>query len=94
MQGNRGIGPENQKPVAIACTGKMGPYPEGSPSIVCPACHAPILPGQFYTLMPIGPGGDPAKRAQARAAVPFQYVVIGVHWACVTGDEANSRLAI
>jgi hypothetical protein len=82
------------EPLKVTCTGKQGPVPPGSAMMPCPACLKPILPGQFFTLFPIGPGGDPKLRSLARARVFFDPVFVAVHWACVTGDESESNLAL
>lgn len=96
MSGNGGVRPNGpgSNAVSIVCTGKQGPIPEGSATTPCPACLQPLLAGQFFTLIPIGPGGDPKKRALARQRVPYDPCFLGVHWACVMGDESESRLAL
>jgi len=88
-----GNGPARQK-LAITCTGKLGPMPELSPLLPCPACHLPITVGQFYTCFPVGCGGNAENRRRAREGSPYPMVFIAVHWACVTGDDSESRLAL
>lgn len=87
-------GPATQQGLSIVCTGKQGPIPEGAAVHPCPACYQPLLPGQFFTMLPIGPGGDPRKRAAARHRLPYGALYIMVHWADVSGDESESKLAI
>ncbi len=82
------------QPLAITCTGKQGPIPEGSAITPCPACLLPLLPGQYFTQIPLGCGGDPKKRALARRKLPFGIVSVAIHWACVTGDESESNLSL
>jgi hypothetical protein len=77
----------------LVCTGKEK-FPESNPPIICPACLHPIIPGQMFTRMPLGPGSDPAKRELARRGIAYVAVTAGVHWACVTGDESESMLSI
>jgi hypothetical protein len=89
-----GTPPGNVPALTVSCTGKVGPIPEGVATVPCPACLQVILPGQFFTLIPVGPGGDPKKRSLARQGLPYSPTFLGVHWACVTGDESESRLAI
>lgn len=89
-----GNGPEHPQKVNIATTGKQGPMPEGSALLRCPACERPILAGQFYTLFPIGCGGETENRRRARRGFPYSMVFLAVHWACVTGDDSESRLAV
>ena len=56
----------------------------------CPACKVPLAEGDWTAVLPIGPGADPAARTNARAGLPFESVVIEIHWACHTGDESYS----
>lgn len=82
-------------PHAITCTGKNGPAHQSEPRIVCAACQLPIMPGQYFTDMPVGPGADPEQRALARAGLPIKApAVVRIHWACVTGDDSESRLSL
>ena len=85
-------GPDKSQ--TISCTGKSGPIVDGMALVQCPACFKPLLPGQFFTMIPIGPGPDPHKRSLARSNLPYLPVFLEVHWACVTGDESESRLAL
>jgi hypothetical protein len=80
-------------PKIIACTGKEK-WPESTPPVACPACFQPILPGQIFTRIPLGPGSDPEKRERARSGAPFNSVTAALHWACVTGDESESMLSL
>lgn len=78
----------------ITCTGKQGPVPSGYPSTPCIACEGLILPGQYFTTIPIGCGSNPATRSLARQGMPFNVVSRSVHWACFMGDESESKLAL
>ena len=78
----------------ITCSGKQGPIPDGSASIPCIACENLILPGQYFTSVPVGCGADPSARANARRKLPFRVVFRHVHWACFLGDESESSLSI
>jgi hypothetical protein len=53
----------------------------------CPACRIPLAAGDMVAVLILGPGLDPAARANAAAGLPFEGVVTEVHWACATGDE-------
>ncbi len=80
--------------VSIVCTGKMGPWPDLWPITTCVACRFPILPGQYFTSIPVGCGADPEQRAFARQRLPFKILSVPVHWACFQGDESESHLSL
>lgn len=80
--------------MAIVCTGKNGPVPSGAVIAQCAACFGPILPGQYFTQVPVGCGSDPKNRALARMNLSFAVISVAVHWACVQGDESTSSLEI
>jgi len=77
----------------LACTGKEK-WPESTPPAICPACFAPILPGQIFTRIPLGPGSNPEKRERARSGALYNAVTAALHWACITGDESESLLSL
>ena len=52
----------------------------------CPACHRSFRPGDYVTLIALGPGDDDEARALARAGKPYNAVALPVHWACATGE--------
>lgn len=56
----------------------------------CPACRVPLAANDWVAVLPLGPGPDPQARVNARAGMPYQAVVIEIHWACHTGDESYS----
>lgn len=68
--------------------------PDLAPLLVCIACELPILPGQYYTGIPVGCGADSEQRALARQRLPFRVLSRAVHWACFQGDESESHLSI
>lgn len=80
--------------MSILCTGRTGPVPPGSAVMQCAACLGPILPGHYYTQIPIGCGPDAKNRALARMNLPFAVVAVVIHWACFKGDETTSSLEI
>jgi hypothetical protein len=86
--------PDAAQSVSIICTGKQGPMPDLSGLTPCGACHFPILPGQYFTTVPVGCGADPEQRALARQRLPFRVLTVAVHWACFQGDESESHLSI
>lgn len=60
----------------------------------CAACPDPIVPGQWFTRVPLGPGKDPEKRRLMRAGLPFEVVFALLHWPCASGDEGTGRLVV
>lgn len=55
----------------------------------CPGCGLPIEREDLVAKLAIGPGGDKAARAAARAGdTGWPCVYVDVHWACRTGDES------
>lgn len=69
--------------------GRMfGPKPAEAPTTVgksCVACGVSFAPGDFTTLVPIGPGEDPEARERCRHGRPYNAVAVEVHWLCATG---------
>jgi hypothetical protein len=51
----------------------------------CPACEINFKPGDFTTLIPLGPGDDLEAREKAVAGRPYNAIAIEVHWSCATG---------
>lgn len=85
--------PQRQQPITIACSSPQvwQPPPETPDAILtCVACLEPIAAGDKYALVPIGCGKDPDNRRNARAGLPFQPVLIPVHWPCIMGDETGA----
>lgn len=70
-----------------------GPKPADERAIGqdCPACGVPLAAGDMVMVVPLGPGPDPEARAAARSGLPYQAVVVELHWPCATGDESYSR---
>ncbi len=62
--------------------------------VACAACQFPIVPGQYFTTVPVGCGSDPEQRALARQRLPFRVLAVAVHWACFQGDESESHLSL
>lgn len=52
---------------------------------VCPACHDPIVKGERYTLVPIGPGKDSDEQAKCSQGRWYNAVAILSHYDCATG---------
>ena len=63
---------------------KFGPR-QTHPSRECPACHNVFIPGDYTTLIALGPGADPEEQAKAAVGHAYNAVAIEVHWACATG---------
>lgn len=63
---------------------KFGPKSADHPSIgeLCPACKKPFAPGDYTTLIALGPGDDPDAQARARAGRAYNAVAVKVHWDC------------
>lgn len=68
---------------------KLGPKKRSDikPGERCLACLKAFRAGQYTTLVPVGPGEDPEKRAAARARREYDAIGIEVHYACATGIE-------
>jgi hypothetical protein len=68
---------------------KFGPKRLDHPSIgkKCPACEQPFKAGDFTTLIPLGPGGDPESREKCKDGKSYNAIALEVHWACATGEE-------
>lgn len=67
---------------------KFGPKSNDHPSVgePCQACHAEFEPGDWTTLIALGPGDDEESRELARAGRAHNAVAVEVHWACATGE--------
>ncbi len=67
----------------------FGPKLADHPSVgrPCPACQRPFAPGDYTTLVPIGPGEDAEARARKRDGCAYNAVAVEAHYACVTGEE-------
>lgn len=68
---------------------RMGPKSSHDEAIgdLCPACDTPFVEGDYFTIVPLGPGDDPVARAKARQNRWYAAIGIEVHWACATGRE-------
>lgn len=62
----------------------FGPKADDHPSVgrPCPACDQPFRPGDYTTLVPLGPGGSETARERARARRPYNAVAVEIHAAC------------
>lgn len=55
---------------------------------VCGACGERFKTGDYYTVVPLGPGADADERKRARERRWYAAIGVFVHWACATGKEA------
>lgn len=78
-------------PGTIRTVDPFGPKHEDHASVgmPCPACGFALLPGDYTTAIPLGPGADPVARDRARDGRVYNAVAVEVHWACATGDETH-----
>lgn len=53
----------------------------------CLACGKALKPGEYTTLIPLGPGDDSDEQERARNFRWYNAVAVEVHWACATGGE-------
>jgi hypothetical protein len=67
---------------------KFGPKKADHPSVgrECPACGKLFLPGDFTTLVALGPAADPEEQKKAREGVAYYAVAVECHWTCATGE--------
>lgn len=65
----------------------FGPKAADHPSVgePCAACRHPFEPGDYTTLVSLGPGEDEEARQRAREGRAYNAVAVEAHWACVTG---------
>lgn len=68
----------------------FGPKGADHPTIgrPCPACHVAFAPGDFTTLVALGPGDDPDAQERAREGWAYNAVAVEVHYTCATGEVA------
>ena len=66
--------------------------PDTFPGVACPSCNTSLQPGDFVTLVPVGPGPDPDRRRAARMSAPFDVASLIVCWPCVSGEEQRARI--
>lgn len=68
---------------------RRGPisYIDASNYPPCPGCKKDFQEGEYVTIIPIGPGGDPKERKRKRENKPYTSTGVIAHWACVTGEE-------
>jgi hypothetical protein len=52
-------------------------------AMMCPGCFADFAPGEYVTLVVIGPGRDPEAQRKAAADQFYSAVAIPAHAACV-----------
>ena len=66
----------------------FGPKTADHPSVgqKCPACQKPFRPGDFTTLVPVGPGDDPEEQEKCREGRGYIAAAVEVHWSCATGE--------
>lgn len=48
----------------------------------CRACHKAIEAGDYFTLIPLGPGDNEEERARMAAGLVYTAVCASVHWGC------------
>lgn len=67
----------------------FGPKAVDHPSCYqkCAACNDSFMPGDYTTLIPLGPGDSDEARLACRQSRPYNAVALEVHWACATGWE-------
>ena len=67
---------------------KIGPKDIGHQTVggTCLLCQELYEAGDYTTLLPLGPGGDPESRTLARAGEPYEGIAVEVHWSCATGE--------
>jgi len=72
---------------------RFGPKREEDCDIenVCPACAKPFKPGDYTTLIALGPGDDPEAQKRCREGRPYNAIAKEVHWACATGKTDGER---
>ena len=68
---------------------KFGPIPEDNAMVgeECPSCKKMFLPGNYVTLISLGPGDDAEQMEKCRAGQPYNAVALMVHWSCATGEQ-------
>ena len=64
---------------------KYGPIEKFHPSIgtPCPACWRTFKPGDYITLIPVGPGENPEAQERMKQNKPYDAVALEVHWDCI-----------
>lgn len=69
---------------------KFGPKAADHPSVgeTCDGCGRDFVPGDYTTLIPIGPGDSPDEQEKARNGQAYNAIAIEVHWTCATGEPA------
>lgn len=50
--------------------------------VLCPACHKPIKEGTRISKIALGPGDDPVEQAKMAQGLPYNAVVVTIHWDC------------
>ena len=70
---------------------KFGPKDSEHPSVgeECRACGKPFMPGDFTTLVVLGPGDDEEARKRRDEGRPYNAVGIEVHWDCSMETDAR-----
>jgi len=70
---------------------KMGPLAADHPLLkgdCCAACQVFFKEGDYFTLVPLGPGDDEDERRRAREGRPYNAVAAVIHWDC--GDTRKA----
>lgn len=68
---------------------KIGPKDIGHFTVggVCLLCQDSYRVGDYTTILPLGPGSDPASRTLCKADEPYEGIGVEVHWICATGRQ-------
>lgn len=68
---------------------RFGPKSPDHPTVgrECPACKVAFEPGDWTTLVVLGPGADEEARDRAREHRAYNAFALEVHYACATGWE-------
>lgn len=66
---------------------RYGPKDESHPTLgkLCAACNRPFEVGDYTAFITLGPGDDRGAQEKARMGLPYDGVVIEVHYACAGG---------
>ncbi len=70
---------------------RFGPKSAGHPGVgrECPACHIPLVEGDYTSLVLLGPGDDATARKRRDQGRPYSAVGIEIHWDCSPQEEAS-----
>ena len=70
---------------------KFGPRPKGALELDCAACRKKFKPGDYTTLIALGPGDDPEGQKRCREGRPYNAIAIEVHYSCATGITEEQK---